>query len=282
MSRRTSSAIQGSSSLFALPTLGWFFWFILIPLSIVGAYSFATRGTYGGVVFQWTGDNYSRAAEWIYLKILGNSFFLAGMTAGLCLLLGYPMAFVIATSAPRWRSFLLILVVIPFWTNFVVRAYATKLLFWSFESRFFPGGLNSESWIVLIGMVTNYLPFMILPLYVSIEKFDFTLLEAARDLGASPARVVKSILLPLTMKGIFTGLILVFTPALGEFIIPDLLGGARTMLIGNLITEQFLKTRDWPFGAALSFILILIVMVSLMAQLRLQNLEEGSSVSGEI
>jgi spermidine/putrescine transport system permease protein len=264
--------IKKTAALLVLPTIGWFFWFLLIPLGIVGAYSFSTKGTYGGVEFHWNLDNYARAAEWVYLRVLGNSLLLASLTAFFCLLLGYPMAYVMVTAPRRWRSFLLILVVIPFWTNFVVRAYATKLLFTH---------LHSDSWIVLVGMVTNYLPFMILPLYVSIEKFDFTLMEAARDLGATPVRVVKSILIPLTKKGIFTGLTLVFTPALGEFVIPDLLGGARTMLIGNLITEQFLKTRDWPFGSALSLLLVLVVMLSVGFFLSFQGRDEETPVSHE-
>ncbi len=259
-----------TSAGFAIPTVGWLFWFLIIPLGIVIAYSFATKGLYGGVVYSWSFSNYARTVEWIYLRVLGNSVLLAAMTAVFCLLLGYPMAYLMATSLPRTRSMLLILVVIPFWTNFVVRAYATKLLF---------GGLSSGPWIVLVGMVTNYLPFMILPLYVSIEKFDFTLLEAAKDLGASRVQLLRSVLLPLTKRGIVTGVILVFTPALGEFVIPDLLGGARTMLIGNLITEQFLKTRDWPFGSSLSLVLILMVILSLILYFHFQGSDEGDPIS---
>ena len=179
---------------------------------------------------------------------------------------------------------LLVMVVIVFWTNFVVRAYATKVLFGEIgpiNHLALSLGLIQEpipfantDFAVWLGMVTNYLPFMVLPLYVALEKFDFSLIEAAKDLGASSWKILTQILFPLTKQGIVTGLVFVFTPALGEFVIPDLLGGARTMLIGNLITEQFLKTRDWPFGAALSLLLILIVMVSLVIYLRT---EEGSA-----
>lgn len=241
----------------ALPTLAWFLWFLIIPLSIVVVYSFATKGIYGGVVFQFSTENYTRATDFLYLKIFWNSLRLAALTAVSCLLIGYPMAYVMATASPAIRNILLVLVVVPFWTNLVVRTYAVKILFRE------PGEL-----VVWVGMVTNYLPFMILPLYVALEKFDFSLIEAARDLGASSWRILVDILIPLTKPGIVTGLIFVFTPALGEFVIPDLLGGARTMLVGNLITEQFLKTRDWPFGSALSLILILIVMMSLFVYLR--------------
>lgn len=260
--------------LLVLPSIGWFFWFLLIPLLIVFIYSFATKGPYGGVLFHFSNENYLRAADWIYLKIFWNSFKLAGLTALSCLLIGFPMAYVVATISPLVRPVLLILVVIPFWTNFVVRAYAIKLLLaehgpineMALALRLItePLVLTNSFFSVWLGMITNYLPFMVLPLYVALEKFDFTLLEAAKDLGASSWGVLWRVLIPLSKSGIIAGLIFVFTPALGEFVIPDLLGGAKTMLIGNLITEQFLKTRDWPFGSALSLILIVSVLGSLI------------------
>jgi spermidine/putrescine transport system permease protein len=262
----------------ALPAIGWFLWFLLIPLSFVVVYSLVTKGTYGGVVFRFTVENYIRATDWIYLRIFWNSLKLAMLTTVSCLLIGYPMAYVMATVSPRLRSLLLVLVVVPFWTNFVVRAYAIKVLLGdlgpinglaiSLGIIHEPLQMTNTGFAVWFGMVTNYLPFMVLPLYVALEKFDFSLFEAARDLGASFWSVFWRILVPLTKSGIVTGVIFVFTPALGEFVIPDLLGGARTMLIGNLITEQFLKTRDWPFGSALSLLLILTVMVSLAVYLR--------------
>lgn len=262
----------------ALPALGWFLWFLLVPLGIVVVYSFITKGIYGGVVFRFTGENYLRATDWIYLRIFWNSLKLAGLTSISCLVIGYPMAYVMATASTRMRSALLMLVVIPFWTNFVIRAYAIKILFGEMGPINKLGlalGLIHEPLIfansdfsVWLGMVTNYLPFMVLPLYVALEKFDFSLLEAAKDLGAGSWNILWRVLVPLTKAGIITGVIFVFTPALGEFVIPDLLGGAKTMLIGNLVTEQFLKTRDWPFGAALSLILIALVTGSLVVYLR--------------
>ena len=273
--------IRKMPPLLLVPALGWFFWFLLIPLSIVIMYSLSTKGTYGGVVYRWNLESYLRAADWIYLRIFWNSFKLATFTVFCCLLLGYPMAYVMATSSARVRSILLILVVIPFWTNFVVRAYATKVLFgeWGPINQLVlslglvhnPLPLMNSDFSVWVGMVTNYLPFMVLPLYVTLEKFDFSLIEAAKDLGASSWSTLWKVLIPMTKQGILTGSIFVFTPALGEFVIPDLLGGARTMLIGNLITEQFLKTRDWPFGSALSLLLIVIVMVSLVIYLRFES-----------
>ena len=270
--------------LFSIPAFGWFFLFLLIPLFVVLIYSFSTKGLYGGVLYQFTTSNYARAVDWIYLKIFWNSFRLAALTASSCLVIGYPMAYVMATSRASMRSVFLVLVVIPFWTNFVIRAYATKILFGEY------GPLNHLAiylgWVsepivfmsrevsVWLGMVTNYLPFMVLPLFVSLEKFDFSLVEAAKDLGAPFWKTTYKILFPLTKPGILTGLIFVFTPALGEFVIPDLLGGAKTMLIGNLITEQFLKTRDWPFGASLSFLLIFTVFFSLWIYIRIEAHEE--------
>lgn len=262
----------------ALPALGWFSWFLMIPLGFVVVYSFASRGIYGGIVFRFTPDHYIRALDGIYIKIFLNSVRLAGVTAISCLLVGYPMAYVMATASKKWRTILLVLVVVPFWTNFVVRTYALKLLFseqgplnWAALSLRLiaePFVFADTSFSLWLGMVTNYLPFMVLPLYVALEKFDFAYLEAGKDLGAGPFNLLIRVLIPLTQSGIVTGLVFVFTPALGEFVIPDLLGGARTMLMGNLITEQFLKARDWPFGASLSLLLIFVVMISWVVYLR--------------
>jgi spermidine/putrescine transport system permease protein len=263
---------------FAWPALVWFLGFLVIPIGFVATYSFAQRGVYGNVVFEWGIQNYLRALDWLYLEIFWNSFKLAGATATVCLLLGYPMAYALATASAKLRPWLMGLVVLPFWTNFVIRVYSIKVLlsesgpFAGFAQaigiQIDPGFLSQGTWAVAIGMITNYLPFMILPLYVVLEKFDFTLLEAARDLGASPLKVWLRVLIPLTQRGIFTGWLLVFTPALGEFVIPDLLGGARVMMVGNLIADQFLKTRDWPFGSTLSVILMFSVMASLFFYLK--------------
>ncbi len=262
----------------AWPMMAWFGAFFAAPVLIVLTYSFLTKGTYGGVALPLTWGNYTRSIDWLYLRIFWNSVELAGLTTLSCLAIGFPTAWCMAVAAPPWRSILVLCVVVPFWTNFVVRAYAIKVLLGEHGPvnevalRF---GLWAEPLVfanspvaVWFGMVTNYLPFMVLPLYVALEKFDPVLLEAARDLGASPWRAVARVLVPVVKPGIFTGSLLVFTPALGEFVIPDMLGGARTMLIGNLITEQFLKTRDWPFGAALSALLISVVMATLLLYLQ--------------
>jgi spermidine/putrescine transport system permease protein len=217
---------------------------------------------------------------------------LATITSASCLLLGFPVAYVMATASPRWRQILMAMVVIPFWTNFVIRAYAIKFLLSDYGlintmGIFFhlwkePIYFGNSAFSVWLGMVTNYIPFMILPLYVSLDKFDFTMLEAARDLGASSWNTFWKVLLPLVKTGVITGLIFVFTPALGEFVVPDLLGGAKTMLIGNLITEQFMKTRDWPFGSALSLLLIVAVLVTLTIYLTNQSNEEKLSGASRV
>jgi spermidine/putrescine transport system permease protein len=267
--------------LLSIPAAGWFLLFLLIPLLIVLVYSLCTKGIYGGVVFNLSFANYLRASDGLYFRIFLSSVELAALTTISCLLIGYPMAYAMATAPERWRNALLVLIVVPFWTNLVVRTYALKVLLGemgpvnqlllSVHLIDEPIVFANRTFSVWLGMVTNYLPFMVLPLYVALEKFDFTLLEAARDLGAPPTRVFLDVLVPLTRRGIASGCIFVFTPALGEFVIPDLLGGAKTMLMGNLITDQFLKARDWPFGSALSLLLILFVMLSLVAYIRVES-----------
>jgi spermidine/putrescine transport system permease protein len=275
----SSSRFQVPRSIGVLPFGLWMLFFLIIPFCFVAIDSFAQRGTYGGMVFDSLSlDNYLRAFDPIYAKIFSRSLQLAGATTLLSLFFGFPMAWLIAISKKQYRNILLLAVVVPFWTNFIVRVYAVKVLV-STEGPFqafvralqipiLPDSISSGPFAVMLGMVTNYLPFMVLPIWVSIDKFDFTLLEAARDLGASRLNAFRRVLLPQVLPGVMSGMTFVFTPALGEFVIPDLLGGARTMLIGNLVTEQFLKARDWPFGAALSVLLIACVLGSLsLAQL---------------
>lgn len=270
---KTSASASHSSKLLIFPAVGWLLWFLIVPLAIIAVYSVMTKGIYGGVVFKFSLEHYTRAVDLLYLRIVWNSIKLAALTTVSCFLLGYPMAYVMATASRRLRPMLLLFVFLPFWTNLVLRAYAIKYLLGQngpINSLSLALGLlaqpidwSNKSISVWLGMVTNYLPFMVIPLYVALEKLDFTLIEAAKDLGASSWTAIRKVVLPLSKHGIITGAILVFTPALGEFVIPDLLGGARTMMIGNLITEQFLKARNWPFGAALSVLLMAPVFLSL-------------------
>ncbi|HAZ11465.1 MAG: spermidine/putrescine ABC transporter permease [Bdellovibrionales bacterium GWA2_49_15] len=258
-------------SILGLPALAWFVFFLLAPILIVILLSFLKRGTYGGLEWTFQLSNYPRIFEAVYFKIFFESFKLSLITAGMCFALGYPMAWAMATAQRSTRSLLILTMAIPFLTNLIIRVYAlriflgmdgpvqTVLQFLGVE--FDPFLFSQNKTLVLYGMVTTYLPFMVFPLHAALEKFDFTLVEAAKDLGASEWQVLTRVILPNTRLAIANGITLVFVPCLGEFVIPDLLGGAKSMLIGNLITEQFLKTRDWPFGAALSTLLILLLVL---------------------
>ena len=244
----------------------------LLPQLLMFESSLGRRDAYGGIVHQWGPSNYLRALEPIYLVILARSIGLAFVTTALCLLVAWPMAYWLALKVPdRWRSGLLVLVILPFWTSFLVRMYAWVFALRSeglvnlFLGRFGVGPLPLlyNDFAVLLGQVYGELPFMILPLYASLEKLDRSLLEAASDLGARPARALLRVTLPLSAPGIVAGCVLVFIPSLGAYLAPDLLGGARTVYIGNLIQSQFAVARDMPFGAALSFLLSLTVLVLL-------------------
>lgn len=227
-----------------------------------------SRSGYAKYLFQ----NYLRAFDPLYMPIYTRSVAFALITTLLCLLLGYPIAYYIAIKAPeRWRGLLLIGVVIPFWTSFLVRTYAWILLLRSdgLINRFLsifgipPQQLLYNDLSVLIGLVYGELPFMILPLYASIQKLDTSLLEAAQDLGATPRQAFWRVTMPLTRPGILAGTIFVFIPSIGAFVIPDMLGGSRSMMIGNLIQNQFLTTRDLPFGSAVCFLLTAVVLLVL-------------------
>jgi spermidine/putrescine transport system permease protein len=256
----------------ALPCLLLLLGLFVVPQVFMFVASLGRRSVYGGVVQDWNFGNYARALEPLYLRILARSVGLAFVTTVLCLLVAYPMAFWLGLRAPaRWRSLLLVLVILPFWTSFLVRMYA-----WVFLLRteglvnlvlaqfgIPPLPLLYNDFAVLLGQVYGELPFMILPLYASIEKLDRSLLEAAADLGAAPFRALARVTLPLTAPGIVAGCVLVFIPSLGAYLAPDLLGGARTVYIGNLVQSQFAVARDMPFGAALSFLLSVTVLVLL-------------------
>lgn len=262
----------------ALPATLWLVIFFALPLLLVLIISLMQRGRYGGVVAEFSLDNYTRLLNPTFLTIFLNSLEMAVVTTVLCLLFGYPLAYFIARAQPGLRNALLLLVIIPFWTNFLVRTYAwmiilrqeglLNLALQSLQVTQAPVDLLFTPTAVIIGLVYGYLPFMVLPLYASIEKFDFSLVEAAQDLGATETRAFRHIMLPQTLPGIVAGCILVFIPSLGAYITPDILGGAKVMMVGNLITQQFLRTRHWPFGSALSILLMAIVAVGILVYYR--------------
>lgn len=250
------------------PTLSWYFFFLVIPLGIILFFSFLHKGDYGQIEYTLDIQNYARVFESIYLQMVVRSLFLASLTTITCLFLGFPMAYFMARARKPYKQILFALLIIPFWSSFIVRIYALKLMIG--DSGFLNQMLLALGWIsapliltnnwtgIMIGMIYNYLPFMVLALFIVLDKLDYALLDAAYDLGANRLQTLSRILLPLAMPGIFTGFLFVFIPAFGEFVIPDLLGGSQQMYVGNLINETFLKNHDWPFGSALSTILILL------------------------
>jgi spermidine/putrescine transport system permease protein len=256
--------------LLIFPSLFWLVVFFAIPLIIVFVYSFLKRGPYGQVVWEFNLNNYARFFDPLYLKIFARSFKIAGITTVASLLLGYPMAYWIATRSPKWRNILLLLLMIPYWTNFLVRTYAwililrdsglinSLLMGWGVIAEPLP--LFGNDFAIIVGLVYGWFPSMVLPCYAAIERLDFSLVEAAQDLYANELRAFARVVIPITMPGIIAGSILVFIPSLGAYVTPDLLGGAKSVMIGNVIQSQFLTVRDLPFGSAFSFVLMVIML----------------------
>lgn len=264
------------------PSLFWLILFFVAPLLVVLVVSFSKRSLLGVVEYDVNLDNYRRIfSDFIYLKILWRSTWLAIVTTVLCLLIGYPFAFYIARQAPARQRLLLFLVMVPFWTNFLVRTYA--LIFIVRDTGFINNLLIGLGVIteplqimftqtgVMLGMLYGYLPFAILPLYASIEQLDFNYVQAAQDLGANNLKVFWRIVLPLTMPGVVAASMITFIPTLGAYVTPDLMGGGGTFLIGNLLQQQFMTVRDWPFGAALGIILMLMVLAATLFYFRVSS-----------
>ncbi|KPU42347.1 spermidine/putrescine transport system permease protein PotB [Oxobacter pfennigii] len=253
------------------PVVLWLLAFLTVPFIIVIIMSFLTRGVYGQVEYTFSGEGYLRLLNSTYIKILVNSLKISLFTTALCLIFGYPFAYYIAKAPKKYRALLLMLIVIPFWTNSLIRTYAWITLLRTegiINSYLIKLGLISNpiqmlytDGVVLLGLVYTLFPFMVLPLYASIDNVDKAYLEAASDLGAPPVKTFLKVTLPLTMPGIVAGCLLVYIPTLGLFFIPDLMGGSKIMLISNLIKNQFLTARDWPFGSAISIVVIMITFV---------------------
>jgi len=265
---------------FVLPTWVWMAGLFAAPFAIILAYSFLTRGDYGGVEQPWTAENYQRLFDRLYLIILLRSFAMALVATVLCLILAFPVALFIS-QAPRRKNLYLQLVMLPFWTSFLVRTYA-----WLFLLRdtglintflekigiiHSPLPLLYNSGAVLLGLIYGYLPFMVLPIYATLERLDPSLPEAAADLGARPWTTLFRVIVPLSRSGIIAGAVLVFIPCLGTYLTSDLLGGGRTVLVGNLVQSQFTTARDWPFGSAVSMLLMLLVTLLVWGFLRRES-----------
>jgi spermidine/putrescine transport system permease protein len=286
------------------PSLLWLVLFFLVPLGLVFAISFGQRGTYGGVRWVLTLQNYGRFFDPLYLRIFGRTVLVALATTVICLLVGYPLAYFIATRPSRWRNALVLLLMIPFWTNFLIRTYAWLLILrdQGFINTFWTGSVHDAVlWLasvlplpwwdavlgatavplnlfgtngaIIVGLVYGWLPDMVLPCYAAIERLDFSLVEAAQDLYANRLKSFLRVVLPLTMPGLVAGSILVFIPSLGAYVTPDLLGGARSIMMGNVIYSQFMSARDYPFGAAISFVLMAVMLVGTLVYFRLGRRE---------
>jgi len=279
---RESRIFQGLALI--SPATLYLFFFMVLPLIMIVILSFLSRGAYGNVEFRFNATNYARLVNPVYGRILLYSLGVGFGTTVITLLIGYPLAYYIARSPARQRSLLLFLILVPFWTNFVIRIYAWIMILrggglldtflqWLGITQE-PLGLLYTPTAVMIGMVYEFLPFMVLPLYTSLEKIENSLLEAAADLGAPPWRAFLRVTLPLSVPGMIAGTILVFIPAMGMFVLPDLMGGAKVLLIGNVIRNQFLTARDWPFGAAASMILMIMTLVLTMYYTRRAGFSE--------
>jgi spermidine/putrescine transport system permease protein len=268
------------------PGAFWLLAFFLVPILIMFVYSVMPRGIYGGVDRGFTLEHYARFFDPLYLEVLERTFLWSVACTVICLLLGYPVAYVIV-RARRWRNLLLFLVVLPFWTSFLVRTFAMIFLMrdtglinnWLLKLGIIDQSLTIlyTPFAVMIGLVYGFLPFMVLPIYASLEKLDLSLLEAAEVLGARPSARFRRVTLPLSMPGVVAGCLLVFIPALGSFLTSDLLGGAKEMMIGNLVQNQFSAARNWPFGSAASFIVMALVLAAVMIYLRVKDQAPGGA-----
>jgi spermidine/putrescine transport system permease protein len=261
-------------AIFIAPAAALMFVTLVVPSAIICVYSLLTRGAYGGVERPFTLENYTRLFDPLYAVIFLRSFWIAGVSTALCLLLGFPLALFIARAGAR-KNLYLSLVILPFWTSFLIRTYA-----WMFLLRD-TGLINTvlqamgvireplpmlyNDGAVILGLVYGFLPFTVLPLYATLERLDQSLLEAAADLGSKPWDALWRVTMPLCAPGIRAAAILVFVPCLGTYLTSDLLGGSKTILIGNLVQNQFTASRDWPFGAAASLALMVVAMMLLFA-----------------
>ena len=260
----------------------WLIFFVLIPNLLVLTVSFLTRDGSDFYALPFTLDNYASLFNPLYAQVVWNSLYMSGIATIICLLIGYPFAFMVSKINPKYRPFLLFLVVLPFWTNSLIRIYGMKVFLGVkgvLNTMLMDIGILSEpirilntEVAVIIGLVYLLLPFMILPLYSAIEKLDGRLLEAARDLGANAVQRFFRVILPLTMPGIVAGCLLVLLPAMGMFYVADLLGGAKVLLVGNVIKSEFLISRNWPFGSAISIGLTILMALLIFVYYRANKL----------
>ena len=275
MGKKLSKHEIKSNTIPALVTVGpvalLLIFLVVAPLILVAVMSFCQTDEYYNVVYRFTTENYRKLLSTDYLKIYGQSLLISLITTVLCVLIGYPFSYVIARTKSTKKKLLYMLVIIPFWTNSLIRIYGWRsflgntgwlnklLLFLHIAEE--PVEFLYKTGTTVLGMVYCFIPFMVLPLYTAIEKLDGSLLEASSDLGARPIRTLFEVIIPLTSSGIFSGCIMVFIPCLGYFFVSNILGGGNTDMIGNLIERQFKSANNWPLGAALSIILIMVTLI---------------------
>jgi spermidine/putrescine transport system permease protein len=271
--------------------LFWLALFFIVPMAIVWLYSFGENAGPADIAISGTLDNYKRATEWLYISIFLKSFAVAALVTLICLIIGFPVAMAITFASPKWRPWLLLGIMLPFWTNLLIRTYALMMLMgtngyanmglgalWEGVSwlRVVVGMQPLEAWTpvqllynnfaVVLGLVYVHLPFMVLPLYAALDRLDKSLIEASLDLGAGHLRTLMKIVVPLAGPGILAGVMITLIPALGAYLTPDLMGGTESQMIANVIERQFKRANDWPFGAALSFLLIYAMFILIALQ----------------
>ena len=286
----------------SVPPLAWLFLFFLIPLSVIWVYTFGENTGPTTIDFTGTFQNYTRALEPLFLSIFLKSIIVAGITTVLCLIVGFPVALAIAFASPKLKAWLLLLIMLPFWTNLLIRTFALIAVLreqgyvnfalewlWNNASGFMtliglqplgeyePLTLLYNNTAVIIGLVYVHLPFMVLPLYSALDRMDRSLMEASLDLGAGHLRTIWRVVVPLAAPGIASGILITFIPALGAYLTPDLLGGTDSQMIANVIERQFKRANDWPFGAALSFLLMYLTFIAIAVQALVQRRSDRRS-----
>lgn len=285
------SRAKGAFAVVFAPPVFWLVLFFLIPLGIVWLYSFGENVGLTGISLSGTFANYTRALEPLYLQIFVKSAIVAAATTVLCIVIGFPVALAITFAQPQTKTWLLLLIMLPFWTNLLIRTYALIAVLrtegyvnfsaewlWTHASGlmtlvglqplgdFTPMTLLYNNFAVVVGLVYVHLPFMVLPLYSALDRMDRSLLEASLDLGAGHLRTILLIAVPLAAPGIASGIVITFIPALGAYLTPDLLGGPDSQMIANVVERQFKRANDWPFGAALSFLLMYLTFIAIALQ----------------
>jgi len=271
--------------------VGWLLLFFIVPMAVVWGYSFGTNSGLTTIEVNGTFANYARALEPLYLGIFMKSVVVAAITTALCFIIGFPVAMAIAFAEDRWKPWLLLLIMLPFWTNLLIRTYAllsllggrglvngglgylwdgsstvSRLLGFGAFEPFQPVPLLYNNFALVLGLVYVHLPFMVLPLYAALDRLDKSLIEASLDLGAGHWTTITRIVMPLAAPGILSGLLITFVPALGAYLTPDLMGGTDSQMIANVIERQFKRANDWPFGAALSFLLLYATFILIALQ----------------